>query len=222
MAMSTAAGLARRVAAGFALATAVAATPAGGEEIRISIDGGRVTLVATEARLADVLAEWSRVGATRFEGVEALAGEPVTLHLADVTEEAAISLLLDSATGYVAAPRRGGSSGPSRYDRVTILVARDGPAPGRGRAAASVTGRGDDIGAGTAPRARVEAAAPTLVAMEELQRLMDATARAAAGPTDRGPVARDVAVAVATTPLPGVGAVLRSMPAGPPRGRGRP
>ena len=75
-----------RVAAGTLAAVVATATvpPAlGADEITISMDAGRVTLIATDAPLADMLAEWSRVGETVFMGTETLGAEPVTLHLVD-------------------------------------------------------------------------------------------------------------------------------------------
>ena len=93
------------------LAAGVAAMPSfGADDIQVGIDGGRVTLVATDATLADVLAEWSRVGDTRFVGAEPIGGERVTLRLTDERPEAeAIHLVVRAAAGYVAAPRRAGN-----------------------------------------------------------------------------------------------------------------
>ncbi len=96
--------------------------------LQLSIAGGRVTLIAAGAPLAEVLAEWSRVGRTRFVGADRLRGEPLTLHLVDVPEARALRLLLQAAQGYVAAPRRSPAPGASRYDRVTILAAGGGAA----------------------------------------------------------------------------------------------
>ena len=115
--------------AALTLGTALDGPLLGAGEIRMAIDGGRVTLSATEAPLADVLAEWSRVGGTRFVGAETLSRETVTLRLVDADEADAIRLLLRAAAGYVAAPRRTGVAGAARYDRVTILAARRTPAP---------------------------------------------------------------------------------------------
>ena len=83
-----------------ALAAALAARPAVGDEIELRMDAGRVTLIATEARLTEVLAAWSRIGQTRFVDAEAVAGESVTLHLVDVGEAEALRILLRPATGY--------------------------------------------------------------------------------------------------------------------------
>ena len=104
-----------------AWAAACAAQPAVADEIQLRIDAGRVTLVAAEARVTDVLAAWSAVGQTRFVDAEAVAGEVVTLQLVDVSEAEALRLLLRGATGHVAAARPPGRPGASRYDRVKIL-----------------------------------------------------------------------------------------------------
>ena len=170
-------------------------------EISITLDRGRVTLVATGARLTDILAEWSRVGDTRFVGAEALGGEPITLSLVDAPEADALHLLFRSAVGYIAAPRPPGAAGASRYDRITVLAVRGTalppvPAGGRARggAAASAAEGADDP--------TRSPAAPVLVPMEELQRLLDAAAAApAATPGEETPPA----VPVVATPFPGIG-----------------
>lgn len=116
-----------RVAAGCLAAALLAAAggqPLRADDLQFSIDGGRVTLIASGAPLADVLAEWSRVGMTRFVGADDLEAEALTLHLVDVAEAQALHLLLQAALGYVAAPRETPAPGTSRYDRVTILGPR--------------------------------------------------------------------------------------------------
>lgn len=89
-----------RTAIAFGLASSMA-SPAlfGADEIQFGIDGGRVTLVATDAPLADVLAEWARVGDTRFVGAEPIGGERITLHLTNAPEADAIRLVLRAAAG---------------------------------------------------------------------------------------------------------------------------
>lgn len=177
---------------------AVAAPLLATGEIRISMDGGRVTVIATEARLADVLAEWTRVGATRFVGSEAIGEETITLHLVDADEEEAIRLLLHAAAGFVAASRPAGGSGASRFDRVTILARRAAsepalviPAPLEQEAtiAAPVP-----VGGARTPEQ------PALVSMEDLQRLLDAAAANAGDASSDAPAVP----AVMTTPFPGV------------------
>ena len=195
------------------LATAVAMPLVGAGEISISIDAGRVTLIATDAPLADILDEWSRTGETRFVGAEAIGGELITLHLVDTVEAEALRLLLRSAAGYVAAPRRAGASGLSRYDRVTVLATRGTSAPAPVRSASPIPGNGGDsaalppandpTGAATEP--------PALVSMEELQRLLDAAAADRASSPSEAASAPPTAPVVAT-PFPGIGADPGSLP----------
>lgn len=100
---------------------------AGAEELALTIAEGRVTLTAAEAPLGDVLAEWSRAGNTRFEGVGELGSARVTLHLEGVPEREALRLLLRPAAGFLAAPRRSQGAGASIYDRVWIRADRRAP-----------------------------------------------------------------------------------------------
>ena len=176
------------------LGTALDGPLLGAGEIRVAIDGGRVTLSAIEAPLADVLAEWSRVGGTRFVGAERIGRETVTLRLVEADEADAIRLLLRAAAGYVAAPRRAGAAGAARYDRVTILAARRTPAPAPGHTAPAPV---NNVDGGRTPSG--------LLPMEELQRVLDAAA-AADGPPAPADAPTDRHVPVLVTPVPGIGA----------------
>lgn len=194
-----------RAAAGALAAVVVAAAGTapltGAGEIAISMDAGRVTLIATDARLVDVLAEWSRVGQTQFVGAEPIGGELITLHLVDAAEAEAIHFLLGSAAGYVAAPRRGGVSGVSRYDRVTIMATPGTPVSSV-RPAAPLGGGGVAEAQPAYDPVRASPEAPALVRMEELQRLLDAAAAEAENPP---PDTEPAAAPVVTTPFPGIG-----------------
>jgi hypothetical protein len=115
----------------FALATALvtaAAAPAAAGELRLSMANGRVTLLARDVTVREILAEWARVGQTRIVNGEKLTGGPVTLELNDVPEAKALDTVLRSAAGYVMAPRMAGSPGPSVYDRIMILASSRPPA----------------------------------------------------------------------------------------------
>ena len=200
--------------AALTLGTALDGPLLGAGEIRMAIDGGRVTLSATEAPLADVLAEWSRVGGTRFVGAETLSRETVTLRLVDADEADAIRLLLRAAAGYVAAPRRTGVAGAARYDRVTILATRRTPAPAPDN---TVRAPANETDAGGTPAGR---GAPSgLLPMEELQRVLDAAA-AADGPPTPADAPTHGPVPVLVTPVPGIGAAAGRLTVVPaPEGR---
>ncbi len=99
------------------------------DELAFAVAAGRVTLTAAGVPLGDVLAEWSRVGSTRFEGVGELGSAPVTLRLEGVPEREALRLLLRPAAGFLAAPRDPRDPGASLYDRVKIRAARRAARP---------------------------------------------------------------------------------------------
>jgi hypothetical protein len=112
-----------------AVAAALLALPstAAAGELRLSIANGRVTLIAQEVSIKQILDEWSRVGQTRIVGAERLAGPPVTLEMHDIPEARALETLLRSASGYIAKPRPV-AQGASMYDRIMIMPASRAPA----------------------------------------------------------------------------------------------
>ena len=119
------------ISRGFLLAALVAAAttnPVAADKFELTIQHGRVTLVAQDVPVQEILAEWARIGQTTIVNAEKLMGTPVTLQLIDVPEEQALKTLLRSASGYVAAPRATPVSGASRFDRILILVSSRRPA----------------------------------------------------------------------------------------------
>ena len=112
--------------ASFATAPAVASAQA--RALQITMNDGRVTIVARNVSLREVLQEWARVGKTTIVNAEKLAGPPVTLQLVESTERDALDILLRSAAGYLAVPRAAGNPGTSVYDRIAILATSRAPA----------------------------------------------------------------------------------------------
>ena len=178
---------------------------AGADELLLAIAEGRITLAATGVPLGDVLAEWSRVGHTRFEGVGELGSAPVTLRLEGVAEREALRLLLRPAAGFVAAPRRPGSSGGSIYDRVKIRAARRAPQPESAGAPAP-----------RRPPPRPVREAPRLSLAnqrERLQRLLRSPPAVEAAAESGVPSPRAGAAYAPTTPRPGM--VVETEPSDP-------
>ncbi|RPJ84168.1 MAG: hypothetical protein EHM13_05510, partial [Acidobacteria bacterium] len=101
----------------FGLCLLAAASPASAGEVKLQIRNGRVTLEASNATVREILAEWARVGGTRFVNAERVPGGPVTLLLTDVPEAKALDTVLRSVSGYMAAPRPAAAPGASVYDR---------------------------------------------------------------------------------------------------------
>ena len=180
-----------------ALAAAGAARDAGADELELAVGEGRVTLVAAGVPLVEVLAEWARVGNTRFEGVGELGAALVSLRLEGVAEREALRLLLRPAAGFLAAPRPPDASGASIYDRVRIRAARRAP-------------QTDPAGASQERRQApgpVREAPPALSAAdqrERLQRLLRPRAPVEAGIDPPAEAPRERPVYAPTTPRPGM------------------
>jgi hypothetical protein len=100
--------------------------------VRVTLHDGLVTVVARDATLRQILAEWARVGQTKLVNGERVTGGPMSLELTNVPEQEALDLLLRSVSGYIAAPRPVAAANLSQYDRIIVMpataVAR--PAPG--------------------------------------------------------------------------------------------
>jgi hypothetical protein len=97
-------------------------------EVSVTMSGGRVTVMAKNATVGQILAEWAKVGQTKIVNAERVPGGAVTLELKDVPEAEALGVLLRSAGGYVLAPRRTETANASRYDRILILP-QSAPSP---------------------------------------------------------------------------------------------
>ena len=78
---------------------------ASAQQVQLAIENGRVTLVAKDATIRQILTEWARVGQTKVVNVEKIPGGPVTLELTNVSEDEALDVLLRSVSGYMTAPR---------------------------------------------------------------------------------------------------------------------
>ena len=107
-----------------ALATGVwlALAPVARAEVQVSIRNGRVSIVAKDATVKQILVEWARVGKTKVVNVERIPGGPMTIELKDVSEAEALDVLLRSLSGYMAAPRRTlASADASVYDSIVVM-----------------------------------------------------------------------------------------------------
>ena len=91
-------------------------------QVQLSLQNGRVTLVATNATVRQILTEWARVGQTKIVNVERIPGGPLTLQLTNIPEQEALDILLRSVTGYMAAPRPVAVANLSHYDRILVLA----------------------------------------------------------------------------------------------------
>jgi hypothetical protein len=100
-------------------------------EVHVTMHDGRVSIVAKDATVRQILTEWARVGQTRIVNVERIPGGPVTLQLDNVTEMHALEVLLRPLSGFIAAPRSVAAANLSDFDRIIIMptLADARPAP---------------------------------------------------------------------------------------------
>src|SRR5882724_68241 len=90
-------------------------------DVKLSMKDGKVTLVAKDVTVRQILTEWARVGQTKIVNLERIPGGPLTLELVDVPEAQALDVLLRSVAGYIAAPRSAGVANLSRFDRIVVM-----------------------------------------------------------------------------------------------------
>ena len=114
----------------FGLATSLLAALPAFADVHLTMQDGRVSIVAKDATIRQILTEWARVGQTKIVNVERIPGGPVTLELNNVKEIQALDVLLRSLSGYIAAPRAVGAANLSSFDRIIIMptLAAAGPA----------------------------------------------------------------------------------------------
>ena len=99
-------------------------------DVQVSMNAGRVTIVAKDATLRQILAEWARVGQTRIVNGERVTGGPLTLELRDLPEQQALNILLRTVSGFVLAPRTAAATAnASVFDRIIVLPTSAAPAP---------------------------------------------------------------------------------------------
>ena len=102
--------------------------PATAGELKLSMQDGRVTLVADNVPLRQILQEWARIGQTRIVNADKITGPPMSIQLIDAPEKDVLDILLRSAAGYIAAPRPAAVANAAYYDRITILASSRAPA----------------------------------------------------------------------------------------------
>jgi hypothetical protein len=118
--------LKRTVVVVAALLVCAVAAPARAQEARtldISFNGGRVTLVAENVTLREILAEWARKGGSRIVNAERVTGQPVLRTQFENQPEAdVLRALLREVPAYGASMRTVSEAGISVVAAVFILA----------------------------------------------------------------------------------------------------
>lgn len=113
------------LAFGALLASLAVAAPASAD-VQITMHDGRVSIMAKDATLRQILAEWAKVGQTKILNGDRVPSGLLTLQLNNVPEAQALDTLLRTVSGYLASPRAEFVSNLSKFDRIAIVPT---PAP---------------------------------------------------------------------------------------------
>jgi hypothetical protein len=96
-------------------------------DVQLTLQNGRVSLVAKDATIRQILTEWARIGQTKIVNLERIPGGPVSLELQNVSESQALDVLLRTVAGYLAAPRPTAVANLSVFDRIVVMPTVAGP-----------------------------------------------------------------------------------------------
>lgn len=98
------------------------------EELKLTLNNGLATVIATDVPVSQILQEWARVGKTTVVNADKVTGPPVTVILENVPERQALEVLLRSASGYIVGARQDVMANASAYDRILIMPPSRAPA----------------------------------------------------------------------------------------------
>jgi hypothetical protein len=90
-------------------------------EVYLTVRDGRVSIIAKDATVGEILAEWAKSGQTRIVNAERIPLDRVTLELVNVTEGQALDVLLRKSSGYIAASRATAVANASQFDHIIIM-----------------------------------------------------------------------------------------------------
>src|ERR1700681_210991 len=113
----------------FGVLAVVGAASTASADVHLTIRGGRVTLIARDATVRQILAEWERVGQTKVINADRIASGPLNLELTNVPEQQALDVLLRSVSGVVLAPRAGAIDNLSAFERIIVMPPSIAPQP---------------------------------------------------------------------------------------------
>src|SRR5262245_9792163 len=90
-------------------------------DVQVTMQDGKVSVIAKDATLRQIMVEWARVGQTKVVNVERIPGGPMTLELKNLPEDQALEILMRPLSGYMAAPRALRAPTLSKFDRILVM-----------------------------------------------------------------------------------------------------
>jgi hypothetical protein len=111
----------------FGVAASLLAVSPAAADVQLTMQNGRVSLVAKDVTVRQILTEWARVGQTKIVNLERIPGGLVSLELRNMPETQALDILLRSVSGYLAAPRPIEAANLSQFDRIVVMATSAAP-----------------------------------------------------------------------------------------------
>src|SRR4051812_37390976 len=108
----------------FSAAAVMLAATTASADVQLTMQNGRVSILAKDATVRQILTEWARIGHTKIVNVERIPGGPITIELNNVSEAQALEILLRAISGYIAAPRPADAAAApnlSQFDRIIVM-----------------------------------------------------------------------------------------------------
>lgn len=107
--------------AGFGLVAWLLAVSIAAADVRLTLQDGRVSMVAQNVTVRQILTEWARIGQTRIVNLDRIPGGLVSLEFTNIPEQQVLEVLLRSVSGYMLAPREVPAPNLSRFDRIIVM-----------------------------------------------------------------------------------------------------
>ena len=99
-------------------------------KLQVSFNAGKVTVIARNVTLREILTEWARQGGCQFVNADKLTGGVLpVLQFEDAPELMVLASLLGPVSGYIVGGRRAGTTGASQFETVYIVPTSHATAP---------------------------------------------------------------------------------------------
>ena len=89
--------------AGFGVVTWLVTVSVAAAEVHLTSKDGRVSIVAQDATVRQILTEWARIGQIKIVNIDCIQGGPASLEFTNVPEQQVMEVLLHSVSGYLLA-----------------------------------------------------------------------------------------------------------------------
>jgi hypothetical protein len=114
----------------FSILSVLTAASTVSAQVQLTMESGHVSLIAKNATIRQILAEWERVGQTKVVNGERVLGGALNLELTNMPEQQALDIILRTVNGVVFAPRSQLAAGNvSAFAQIILMPPSVAPPP---------------------------------------------------------------------------------------------